>query len=94
MTVSQMSLLRRIEFSVASLPDSLRSPGFDADVETLSRLDFLVVVGSELRITAAGLDCLRRGDAAQVDSQRGELHVLHGRDQSLTVEYRMRGERP
>jgi hypothetical protein len=88
LTPQQNDLLRQIE-GAPGLPAAVpRREHRSQDVERLCALAFIVSDSAGLAVTAAGMAHLDLcGSTAPSPSGRA-IRVLHGRDQSISVEYR------
>ena len=93
LTTAQCTLLRRIGDGAGLPPRLLRTPGRATDVARLRDLRLFTPVPGDPALAAAGATLLRQHDTDRGESTTGSVHVMHGSDQSITVEYRRARER-
>ncbi len=90
LTPQQDELLRRVA-GASGLPATVpRREHCSQDVERLCALGFIAAESTGLSITAQGMAHLRQDQSTGLPASGRSIRVLHGRDQSISVEYRPR----
>jgi len=88
LTPTQSFLLRRISHGEGVSQDLLADKSCAQDMENLCSLRLINWNNGELLTTAAGRTHLERTCASRRQESFAGLRVVHGHDQSITVEYR------
>ncbi len=87
LTRQQNDLLKRIERAPGLPADMPRPRPLASDVERLRALGLIVSDADGLAITVSGLAHLRLRESTAVSASGRAIRVLHGRDESISVEY-------
>ncbi len=87
LTAQQIMILRRIADGLGLPAYVLRPRNCAQDVESLRLFEFIAADGGALSIAPAGLEYLTTLDSDGSPPPRANLRVVHGRDQSISVEH-------